>query len=44
MLDSKLDLILEDNNTNETYMGEHNTNNNRATTASSEGNLVDVLL
>jgi hypothetical protein len=44
LLDSKLDIILEESKMTDIFFNEENINFNRATTATTEGNLVDILL
>jgi len=44
LLDAKLDIILEESKMTDIWLNDENANNNRATTATTEGNLVDILL
>jgi hypothetical protein len=44
LLDSKLDIILEESKMTDIFFNDENINLNRATTATTEGNLVDILL
>ncbi len=44
LLDSKLDIILEESKMTDILFNDENGSHNRATTATTEGNLVDILL